>query len=821
MSQPYKIVTGEPVTTPEGKYGPQRRHMSGQARSFATFEEMCESLVCVGRAAVKTQLGYFVPGGLLEYAKRGTEYEHDDKAGRRCNGNIGELHFVAFDIDELHSLELDMLLESLEDSGVEAYVYHTPSSTSDSPRVRILVNLSAPQPSATEDKANLMIDIATEIWGEPTGEFQWQCVDFDKTAFREAQYMIRPHDGAEAEYFNGVPVDVSELEVYEHDWQLPGVYDTDYGQGEFDDAHLQDWREWAVGRGLRIEGDKIIVLCPNRAEHSSNSDGLNSTAIKMPREGHPEARFNCMHHSCDHLNRNQRDTMTACGVPDALLPDAHGSRQVAKSGFTFGRSTPVTNTPEQRAAALALMGVNPDNNAAPKRQRARAADSGINAGGKWDGMCGDYRDKLRDEVRACCKIAHLWQVPPDIEAKRNKDGDIIGYTPLNTADNLQWLLELQQWTLARNTMTWEFEAFDRDGKPLTRSANETDSLVMSECARRRFPDTLYDRHRNAIASRNHMHPVQRMLHGRKWDGVKRVDSVLECINAEDPAYASTIMRCLLVGGISAIDDGSVEMKFCPVLHSEANDWHKSQFVHRLFGLTERSYKGGLAIPDPTNKDSLASVLLTWGGEFGELGGMGKRDTEVLKAWIPQPSDEWRPPYARHSERKMRQNVYVGTVNRNDFISDPTIATRFPVIKLAGPVRIDEINEILGWEFDGNRAVLADAEKLVQFWLEVRQMKADGVSYILPKEVISKVGSVGDSFTNKGSFYEAMLDVLHSNPDENVNHDWMSATEVCRHMGFNLDKRVPVGKALKKLLDEGWLASRNRGGLQYWFPKTFN
>ncbi|WP_423767566.1 VapE domain-containing protein [Escherichia coli] len=53
----------------------------------------------------------------------------------------------------------------------------------------------------------------------------------------------------------------------------------------------------------------------------------------------------------------------------------------------------------------------------------------------------------------------------------------------------------------------------------------------------------------------------------------------------------------------------------------------------------------------------------------------------MKSFIPMSEDIFRLPYGRCNLSKPRQTVYIGTTNRDDFIHDETIATRFPVIKL--------------------------------------------------------------------------------------------------------------------------------------------
>lgn len=455
--------------------------------------------------------------------------------------------------------------------------------------------------------------------------------------------------------------------------------------------------------------------------------------------------------------------------------------------------------------------VKPD--AAPRRPRAEKRGA---ASGKWDGMCGDYRDALREKVAALTNH-QLWQIPPDVKPVLNRDGDIVGFKPLNTGDNFAWMVNAKQWKLARNVMTWAVEAFNNSGKRLTTSDAQTRSLVISEMSRRDIPRDGYGDHFDAVAENNSYHPVAELLSGRKWDGKARVLDALNCVNALRPEYAERLLLAVMVAAIAAIDDGRVEMKACPVLYSKQNDWRKSQFVSRFFDVLPGAFKGGLTV-DPASKDSVRKAVFCWGGELGELDAMSKVDSARLKAWIPLDEDEWRTEHKAFMSQKPRQTVFIGTVNKDDFIKDDSLATRFPVIELAGPTDIDTLNQILGWTYDGNTAKLTDPDQLIQFWLEVRELYKGGASYIIDGELMQEVRDTGDRFTDKGAFYQAVVDKQAQHGDENVDHQWQTATQVAQTIGATAKDNRLVGKALQqRWLEQEIDRKLLNGSKWYWFP----
>lgn len=56
----------------------------------------------------------------------------------------------------------------------------------------------------------------------------------------------------------------------------------------------------ARGEVIQDNGDSVYVLCPNRAQHTKNTDGTSSTVILRTDKG--GQRFKCLHGHCEHLS---------------------------------------------------------------------------------------------------------------------------------------------------------------------------------------------------------------------------------------------------------------------------------------------------------------------------------------------------------------------------------------------------------------------------------------------------------------------------------------------------------------------------------------
>lgn len=443
---------------------------------------------------------------------------------------------------------------------------------------------------------------------------------------------------------------------------------------------------------------------------------------------------------------------------------------------------------------------------------------------QWNGLIGDtVRDTQREEFAA--KAGNIRYVPPRVHPKVNKDGMITGFTPMKHSENLKWLLYRAGVRLARNLMSWEVEALDlQTYQPRTHEEEKTFSLLYDKAAEYHLPKEAIDLHVGACALDYSYHPIARLLAGRQWDGVQRVQRVFDCVPVapEDEKLKNALLKGVCVAAIAAIDEGQVSMKYAPVLYSAENDFFKTSFIGRVYDITPGAFKAGVSV-DPTKKDSVRPAIFCWCAELGELDGMTKKEAAPLKAWIGLNQDEWRPEHGKHYVRKKRQTVYIGTVNESDFLKNATLSSRFPVIRLKAPIEIDKVNQILGWELQDGQPVRTDPEQLLQFWLEVRAMRKAGASHLLDAETLAAMKESNQQHIDKGSYYGAILDLLNS--EAGTGGEW-EGTAFARGQRFKSSEmanalRVPVsqagyvGRALKKLVEEGVLiAIKGKGTVFY-------
>ncbi|EEN7633322.1 hypothetical protein FVU19_20545 [Salmonella enterica] len=449
----------------------------------------------------------------------------------------------------------------------------------------------------------------------------------------------------------------------------------------------------------------------------------------------------------------------------------------------------------------------------------------------WDGKTGDLRRDKKRQAMADSKVSAsdgsklpLRYVPPIVSPAGTGKWDV-----LNHADNLRWMLYRNDARLELNLMTFRVELSSADGSGLLEPDDFTArSWMLNKCAETGVKRQSVDDFAYYVARSAAYHPVARLLGSREWDGVPRVDAVLDCVpvapGKED--LRSSLLRGLLIAAISAVEEGSVSCKYVPCLFSVSTDWFKTAFYRAMFDVLPGAFKQGVSI-DPSSKDSVRKAVMCWFSELGEISGMMKKnDPDEIKAFVERRDDEWRPENEKATVIKKRQTVMGGTVNKT-YLGDETAASRFPTIPLADKIDIYRVNELLGWEWDAAKgvAVRVDEEQLIQFWLEVRHLYRSGVSFVLDAETLKAAAAVTDSFIDRGEYYDAVRDILLLPGNASTGHyPWdkpgydgrFTATDVTAALRAPSSHSGRVGKALKRLADEGVVERRNhRGSFVYW------
>jgi phage/plasmid primase-like uncharacterized protein len=396
------------------------------------------------------------------------------------------------------------------------------------------------------------------------------------------------------------------------------------------------------------------------------------------------------------------------------------------------------------------------------------------------------------ESRERSGIAGGWESKlPDFRMTRN------GPVPINTATNLRAVCDIMGWRPCLNEMDGEYEVLTENSEQLGGSLEGQYSAMVSTTQRLGLPKDTINDHLPALCREASYHPVRRWLHGAEWDGVPRVDAAIATLNAKDPHFAQSVMVPWLIGCIACLYEPKFSSKLVPVLQGDQS-LRKSAWVSRIAGVVEGAYfDGDLNTKD---RDSVKRAVSRWIFELAELESTTKRENGHLKAFLSSATDRFRSPYARTDTVKRRQTSFIGTVNGDGFLKDPTGSTRYAVIEMAGRADMDTLNELLGWSYNEGRIRLDHEEALRQFWLEVKAKYDAGETWMLSEDTLQKAAAVNDNFTDKGSVYEFLMD-YHVGKNW-TDSGWFTAADVVQIHGGNPVMAREYGKALKRMASEG-------------------
>ena len=170
-----------------------------------------------------------------------------------------------------------------------------------------------------------------------------------------------------------------------------------------------------------------------------------------------------------------------------------------------------------------------------------------------------------------------------------------------------------------------------------------------------------------VSSQNRINDVKQYLQGLRWDGVKRLDTLLhDYLGAEDNAYT----RKSLCAAVARAVTGGVKYDYMPILVGPQGIG-KSTFLSILgkdwFSDSLTTFEG---------KEAAELIQGTWINEVGELTAFTKQETQVIKQFLSKTDDIYRAAYGRRTEKYPRRCVFFGTSNDAEFLKDTTGNRRF-------------------------------------------------------------------------------------------------------------------------------------------------
>jgi len=212
-----------------------------------------------------------------------------------------------------------------------------------------------------------------------------------------------------------------------------------------------------------------------------------------------------------------------------------------------------------------------------------------------------------------------------------------------------------------------------------------------------------------VSMRNKFHPVRDILESLKWDKKEHIRNLLvDYLGAEDTEYTYQVMRLFLLGAVARVYQPGCKFDYTMILQGKQG-LGKSTFL-RMLSLNDIWFNDSL---DGLDSDKAAQSLMgSWIVELAELKSLARTagGVDSVKRFLTATQDKYRLPYERRADIFLRQCVFAGTTNREDFLQDETGNRRFLVV----PIGINEPKKSL-FDEDAVSEIKAAWAEAVYIW----------------------------------------------------------------------------------------------------------
>jgi len=176
---------------------------------------------------------------------------------------------------------------------------------------------------------------------------------------------------------------------------------------------------------------------------------------------------------------------------------------------------------------------------------------------------------------------------------------------------------------------------------------------------------------HSVALDRSYHPVKEYVESTEWDEVPRLDNWLtEYLGVKKSLFSSSVGAMWMISAIARIYDPGCKAD-CMLVLEGMQGKGKSKTVTALAKnwFTDQ-------ISDFSNKDASQELQGTWIVEMAEMDTFTKSAASSSKAFVSRRIDRFRPPFERYVRSFPRQCVFIGTVNKDDYLKDETGGRRY-------------------------------------------------------------------------------------------------------------------------------------------------
>lgn len=397
-----------------------------------------------------------------------------------------------------------------------------------------------------------------------------------------------------------------------------------------DDPILQHLYDEGLVQAVEASGI-VHVRCPNEAQHTSSSVG--STSYFPPGLGNKQLPgFRCLHSHCEHISTSI--FLKLIGYEQKEISETFGQNLEPHPIVLVQQkleAMPVETKLDAREALVEMVGIG--------RQMAPALDLELTAKGNA------YTKTISNLVR-------VLSCPQIVDMQIDK---------------------FKMTTHVRLGGRGAYEKMSDDVVSRVRFAVEGILRVT-------YSHEEISRQMAMIGGFDEFDSAQQWLSQQQWDGVERLKHfAADILKANAGEYGEVLGEYLFCALAGRILSPGAKCDIMPVLVSQKQGTGKSTLVSELPPFADWFGTADFTVQDDDIYRSIRGKNVL---ELPELRGLTGRDAAGTKALLTQSVDSWTPKYLEHSIDVPRRCLFIGTDNRNRFLTDPTGNRRFAPIKVA-------------------------------------------------------------------------------------------------------------------------------------------
>ncbi len=178
---------------------------------------------------------------------------------------------------------------------------------------------------------------------------------------------------------------------------------------------------------------------------------------------------------------------------------------------------------------------------------------------------------------------------------------------------------------------------------------------------------------------NRYHPIRDYVSALEWDGQDRIHTFLSrWMKAEDSAYTREVSRLIFAGGIHRLYNPGCKFDEMPVLIGTRQGEGKSTVV-RWLALKDEYFS---EVTEFEGQRGIEALEGAWICEVSELLALTKiKEQEAVKSYLTRQNDKYRMPFDKRVTDHKRQCIFIGTTNKEQFLTDKTGNRRYYPVRV--------------------------------------------------------------------------------------------------------------------------------------------